>query len=110
MSAQQPCLDDRLEVTDAYLAAWLVLNGCEPLECRYSPHAGPLGCLMIFCDLRIHELHEQYLQHGARAELWEFRTVFNRINRCVHEAKQRYEQARRGTEGQIRGVPRRGAS
>ena len=99
MSARQPCLDDRLEVTDAYLAAWLLLNRCEVLECCYSPYAGPLGCLMVFRGLRIHELHEQYLQRGARPELWEFRAASNRINQCVHEAKQGYERARRGDEG-----------
>jgi len=99
MSALQPCPEDRLEVTDAYLAAWLVLKGCEPLDCRYSPYAGPLGCLIVFCGPRIHELHEQYLKHSARAELWEFRAATNRINRCVHEAKQRCEQACREAEG-----------
>ncbi len=96
MSGPHPCPQEHLEVTDAYLAGWLAINGCMVVECTYSPNAGPLGCLMVFSGPRIHELHEQYVQRNARVELWEFRAASNRINQYVHEAKN--QQARRGDD------------
>ena len=82
-----------VEVSDAYLAAWLLMSGCTIVECTYRPNVGPLGCLMVFSSPRIHELEEQYFARRARVDLWEFRAASNRINECVHEAKKSSEKA-----------------
>jgi hypothetical protein len=87
---------ESVDITDAYLAAWLLMNGCTLVERRYIPHVGPLSCLMIFSGPRIHELEEEYFGKRARVDLWEFRVASNRINEHIHEAKRSYEQARGG--------------
>ncbi len=43
---------ESVEVSDAYLAAWLLINGCTIVQCTWRPHAGPLGGLMVFAGAR----------------------------------------------------------
>jgi hypothetical protein len=93
-SGNDPLLS--VDVTDAYLAAWLLMNGCALVECICRPNAGPLGCLIVFSAPRIHELEEQYFARRVQVDLWEFRVAFNRINQHVHEAKRSYPQAQCG--------------
>jgi len=87
---------ERVEITDASLAAWLLMNGCTLVERQYIPHVGPLSCLMVFSGSRIHELQDEYFGKRTRVDLWQFRAASNRINVYVHEAKRSYEQARCG--------------
>ncbi len=94
---------ESVDITDAYLAAWLLMNGCKILQSTYRPNVGPLSCLMVFSGPRIHGLEEEYFGKRARVDLWEFRAASNRINVHVHEAKGGYEKARGGeaAEGSV---------
>ena len=93
---------ESVEVCDTYLAAWLVLNGCTIARCTRRPEAGPLGGLVVFRGPRVHELVQEYFNHGARVEIWEFRAATNQITRCLHEAGEQQRQtlgAERGEGG-----------
>ncbi len=90
---------ESVEVSDAYLAAWLLINGCTIVQCTWRPHAGPLGGLMVFSGSRVHELVQAYFNRNARVEVWEFRAASNRITRCLHEARDEQRQTLSETEG-----------
>ena len=90
---------ESVEVCDAYLAAWLLLNGCTILQCTWRPNAGPLGGLMVFSGSRVHEVVQEYFKHQARVEIWEFRGATNRITRCLHEARDQQRRTLSEAEG-----------
>jgi hypothetical protein len=90
---------ESVEVCDAYLAAWLLLNGCTIVKCIWRPNAGPLGGLMVFTGSRVHEVVQEYFKHQARVEIWEFRGATNRITRCLHEARDQQRRTLSETEG-----------
>ena len=98
-----PCLGNdpllSVEVSDAYLAAWLLINSCTIVQCTWRPNAGPLGGLMVFSGSRVHELVQAYFNHNARVEIWEFRDATNRITQCLHEARDEQRQTLSETEG-----------
>ena len=90
---------ESVEVCDAYLAAWLLINGCTITQCTWRPTAGPIGGLMVFSGSRVHELAQAYFNRNAHVEIWAFRAASNRITRSLHEARDEQRQTLSEAEG-----------
>jgi hypothetical protein len=85
-------------VTDLYQASYLLLGGCELTGVECLPTGGALSCRIGFRGENVEALTQAWYEKKASANLWAFRSAYNEINSCVHQAKKSYEQAaRRGS-------------
>jgi hypothetical protein len=86
---------ESVEVTDLYQASWLIISGCQLSGIQCIPMSGNLCCLMIFTGPRVYELQEEYFEKKASVNLWAFRSAYNQVNSCIHQAKKNFDRARR---------------
>ena len=84
-----------IDVTDLYLASYLLLNGCRLMKVECIPSGGVLSCSMTFSHISIPGLEDRFFDQSATVNLAHFRTAYNQINGHVHQAKKNYDRERR---------------
>ncbi len=95
---------ERIEVMDLYLACYYVLRGCEIAGVRCIPTGKDLRCSIVVsggCEL-VRDIQDEYFGRRARVNLWDFRSVYNQVNGCMHQAKKSCERERRAVAGDAR--------
>jgi hypothetical protein len=86
---------ERVDVTDLYQAAYLVVRGSrlEAVEC--IPVGGVLSCRMSFSGVELEAAQDEYFSKKAVVNLYAFRQAYNQVNSYIHQAKKSYDRERR---------------
>jgi hypothetical protein len=85
----------RVEVTDLYEAAYLVVQGgrIEGVQC--IPLSSSLGCTFTIGGEGLEAEQERYRRKEAAVNLYTFRGAYTQVNGYMHEAKKAFERERR---------------
>jgi hypothetical protein len=86
---------ERVEVTDLYEAAYLVLKGCRLEEVACIPLSSSIACKFAFSGESLGRDQEAYRRKEAEVNLFAFRGAYTRVNGYMHEAKKHWERERR---------------
>ena len=92
---------DEVEVMDLYLASYYVLRGCELAAVKCIPTAKSVSCSIVVRGGYglVHEVQGEYFEKRASVNLWDFRSAYNQVSSCVHQAKRNHEQAQKRCGG-----------
>jgi hypothetical protein len=86
---------ERIEVTDLYEAAYLVLQGGRLEEVACIPLSSSIACTFTFSGETLALDQEAYRRKEAEVNLYAFRGAYTRVNGFMHEAKKAFERERR---------------
>lgn len=89
--------DDEVEVMDLYLASYYVLRGCKIIRVACIPTGKNVTCSIVVTgnfDL-VHDIQSEYFEKRASVNLWDFRSAYNQVNSCIHQAKKSCEREQR---------------
>jgi hypothetical protein len=84
-----------LEVTDLYLASYLLLKGCRLVKVECVPTGGAVSCALTFSHPGLPAYEDAFHAQSATVNLIQFRSAYNQVNGYVHQAKKSFDRARR---------------
>ena len=93
----------QVDITDLYLASYLLLNGCRLIEVQCIPTGGTVSCRLLFSGTKLIELEDDFFGQRAMVNLIAFRSANNQVNGYIHQAKKSFDRdhrmASRGGDG-----------
>ena len=85
----------RVEVTDLYEAAYLLVQGGRIEGVTCIPLSSSLGCTFTIGGEGLEGEQERYRRKEAAVNLYAFRGAYTQVNGYMHEAKKAFERERR---------------
>lgn len=85
----------RIDVTDLYEAAYLILSGCTLEEVSCIPVSESLSCRLTFSGEALSLAQDEFLSRKAAVNLHAFRQAYGQVNGYVHQAKKSFDRERR---------------
>ena len=93
---------ERVEISDLYEAAWLLVEGCRVEGVRCIPLSRSVGCSFAVSGEGIGPKREAFQEKRAVVNLYAFRSAYTQVNGYLVEAKKAYDReqraCRRGVE------------
>ncbi len=85
----------QVDITDLYLASYLLLNGCRLIEVQCIPTGGTVSCRLLFSGTELPGLEDDFFARKAVVNLLQFRSAYNQVNGYIHQAKKSFDRGRR---------------
>jgi hypothetical protein len=89
------------QVTDLYLASYLVLNACELTGIECIPTGNIISCKLTFHGEEVRTALSAWYEKTALVNLWDFRSAYSCVNSYVHQAKKSYDRSLRHAGGHL---------
>lgn len=96
---QHDDLLSQVDITDLYLASYLLLNGCRLVEVQCIPTGGTVSCRLLFQGTNLPGLEDDFFAQKAVVNLLQFRSAYNQVNGYIHQAKKSFDRERRTASG-----------